>query len=110
MPFANKGVVLLDLSGSIKYASTYFCDLVGIEHSDVAGRSCFDFVFPEDLESAKKLLDESKLPDPAPFPLRMRRTDGAAIWVDVQAAPMKTASGEVYAVSATVTSLIMKNN
>jgi len=49
MPFSNKGAVLVDLTGRIAFASTYFCDLVGVEHSRVAGTSFYDFVLPEDI-------------------------------------------------------------
>jgi len=52
-------------------------------------------VFPEDLGAAKKLLEENKNPNPSPFVFRLRRTEGAPIWVDVQSAPMKTADGQL---------------
>ena len=110
MPFAGKGVVLVDLNGCIRYGSTYFCDLVGVQHSELGGMSCFDFVFPEDLGAAKELLEENKLPNPAPFLFRLRRTDGAGVWVDIQGAPLKTADGQLYAVSATVTLRSEKSN
>jgi len=103
MPFDRKGAVLVDLDGLIAFASTYFCDLVGVEHDEFAGMSCFDFVFPEDMEAAKKLFDENKLPNAAPFSFRLRRTDGTEVWADIQGKAMHTASGEVYAISATVT-------
>jgi len=43
--------------------STYFCDLVGIEHNEVAGR----FVFPEDMDAARNLLETAKLPHADPL-------------------------------------------
>jgi len=68
MPFPNTGVLMLDLNGRIAFASTYFCDLVGLEHDKVPGMSCFDFVFPEDLDEARKLFEANKLPSNAvPF-------------------------------------------
>jgi PAS domain S-box-containing protein len=55
MPFKNTGALLLMLDGRIAFASTYFCDLVGVEHDKVAGKSYFDFVFPEDKDAARTL-------------------------------------------------------
>jgi len=46
MPFKNTGTLLLKLDGEIAFASTYFCDIIGVKHDRVAGMSCFDFVFP----------------------------------------------------------------
>jgi len=75
MPFPGKGVVLVDLTGRTKYGSTYFCDLLHLDHSHISGMSYFDFVLPVDLEAARKLLEENKLPSPVPFPFRPRRAD-----------------------------------
>jgi len=100
MPFPGKGVVLIDLNGRIAYASTYFCDIVGIEHNAIAGMSCFDFVFPEDMDVARELINARKR---VPFRFRLRRKDGSTAWVNVQGTELQTAQGEIYAISATVT-------
>ena len=78
--------------GRIAFASTYFCDLVGVEHDKVAGMSYFDFVFPEDMDAARKLFETNGLADPLRF--RLRRLDGTEIWTDIQAAPVQTAKGD----------------
>ena len=94
---------MVDLNGQIAFANTFFCDLVGVEHSDIKGMSCFDFVFPDDLEAAKRLFEINKLPSAQPFNFKLKRADGTPIWADIQGIAMRTASGEVYAVSATIT-------
>jgi PAS domain S-box-containing protein len=94
---------MLDLSGQIAYASTYFCDLVGVEHDKIAGMSCFDFVFREDMDEAKKLFEANKLAHAKPFRFRLRRADGNELCTDIQGSALQTAHGLVYAVSATVT-------
>jgi PAS domain S-box-containing protein len=104
MPFRDKGVVMLDLNGRILFASTYFCDLVGIEHDKIDRKSCFDFVFPEDLDEAKHRFEANKLPHAKPFRFRVRRVDGTGIWTDIQGAALQSAGGEVYAITATITS------
>ena len=109
MPFPNKGVVLLDLNGRIAYASTYFCDLVGIEHGAIAGISCFDFVFPEDMGAARELLEANKRPNALPFQFRLRRKDGSPVWVKVQGTVLQTADAQIYAISASVTIAELKS-
>jgi PAS domain S-box-containing protein len=101
MPFKNKGALLLDLAGRIAFASTYFCDLVGIEHDEVDGKSWFDFVFPQDIDSARDLFNKGKLP--YGDRIRLRRLDGTAVWTDIHAAPMRERGGRIYAITATVT-------
>ena len=103
MPFSDKGVLIVDLNGQVAFANIYFCDLVGVEHSNIKGMSCFDFVFPGDLDAAKQLFEINKLPSAEPFRFKLKRADGTPIWADIQGVAMRTARGEVYAVSATVT-------
>src|SRR5215831_3520936 len=103
MPFKNAGALLLRLDGRIAFASTYFCDLVGVEHNKIAGKSCFDFVFAEDMDAARKLFDTNLLPHANPLRFRLRHVDGTGICTDIQAAPMQTSHGDVYAITATVT-------
>src|ERR1043165_1332056 len=99
MPFPNTGVLTIDLSGRIAFASTYFCDLVGLDHESVPGMSCFDFVFPDDMDAAKKLFELNKLPQAAPFRFRLRRWDGTEVWTDIQGTVLQTAGGKVYGIS-----------
>jgi PAS domain S-box-containing protein len=103
MPFSGKGVVMVDLNGRIVFASTYFCDLVGIAHDKIAGMSCFDFVYPEDMNEAQNQFELNKEPNAEPFRFRLRRLDGDPVWVDTQGAVLRAAYGDVYAISATVT-------
>ena len=90
---------MLDLDGRIVFASTYVSDLLGVDFDKIMGMSCFDFVFPEDMEAAKRALDVNKIPNAAPFRFRLRRADGTPMWVDIA---MRPANGEAYAISATI--------
>jgi len=65
--------------------------------------SCLDFVFPDDLKAAKELFELNKRPSAEPFHFKLKRADGTPVWADIQGSVMRTANGEVYAVSATVT-------
>jgi PAS domain S-box-containing protein len=103
MPFPGKGAVLIELSGRIAFASAYFCDLVGIEHDKIAGMSFFDFVYPEDMNEARKMFEPTKIPSAEPSSFRLRRIDGGLVWAEIHGAPMEDAHGDAYAISATVT-------
>jgi len=103
VPFRAKGAVMFDLQGRIAFASTAFCDLVGVEHDRVARMSYLDFVFAEDIPEAKTIFELPTAARPRPFRFRLRRSDGVPVWVDIQGAALQTAAGEVYAISATVT-------
>jgi PAS domain S-box-containing protein len=103
MPFKNTVALLLRFDGRIAFGSTYFCDLVGIKYEKITGMSYFDFVFPEDMDAARKLFDTNWLLCANPFRFRLRRADGTEIWIDIQSASLRTANGDVYAITATIT-------
>jgi PAS domain S-box-containing protein len=108
MPFRDKGAVMLDMDGRIVFASTYVSDLLGVEFDKITGMSCFDFVFSEDMDAAKRALDVNKIPNAAPFRFRLRRADGTPIWADIQGVAMQPPHGEVYAISATIVAVESK--
>jgi hypothetical protein len=54
--------------------------LVGVEHGEIKGMSCFDFVFSDDLEAAKQLFEINKRPNAEPFRFKLKRADGTPIW------------------------------
>ena len=99
----EKGSIIVDMKGTITFASSYFCALVRVEADRAAGKSFFDFVYPEDLESAKKGFETSQSPLALPYPLRLRRSDGTEVWTAIQGRPLQTTSREVYGISATIT-------
>ena len=94
------------LNGRIIFGGTYFCELVNIHYSKIAGLSFFDFVFPDDLAEAKQFLQHHRFPKADSFRLRLKRADGTPVWVDIQFAAMKWPDGEVYALSAEVTAKV----
>src|SRR5215510_4020542 len=105
MSFPSKGELMVDGNGRIAFASSYFCDLVGVDYTNIDGRSCFEFLFPDDMHEAKRLLARIKGPSAAPFRVRLRRRDGQPVWVKMQGTALRVAEGDVYAISATVTVL-----
>jgi PAS domain S-box-containing protein len=104
MPFKNTGTLLLDLEGRIAFASTYFCELVGVPLGEAPGKSWLDFVFPEDQGAARDLFETAKLSGADVLRFRLRRLNGTQVLADVQAAPVEAPGGIIYAVTATITS------
>jgi len=99
---AGKGAILLNLEGRIAYANTYFCDLIGVDYTKIAGMSFFDFVFPEDMNRAKDLLELSKKLHSQSFRLKLRAADGKEVLLAVHGDVARTPSGVVCGVHATV--------
>ena len=102
MFFRGNGAVLLNLEGRITHAGTRFCDLVGIEHTKVAGMSFFDFVFPEDIDKARELFEPYKKPPERQFRFRLRALNGVEVWADIRCAPARVASGDLCGVTAMI--------
>src|SRR5260370_42122542 len=51
------------------------------------------YVFPDDVNAAQRLFEATIRGDTNPFHFKLRRSDGSAVWVDVQGTPMHNAAG-----------------
>ena len=94
----DKGRILMQPNGRIIFANMYFCGLVRIPHSDVAGMSLFNFVFSKDLDAARLVFKFNKHLQVDPFSIRLKKRDGVPVWVDIHFDALKRTS----AVSATI--------
>jgi len=65
--------------------------------------SLLDFVFPDDIDKAKELLEINKMPEARPFRFRLRSMNGTEVWAEIQAATARAPSGDVCGVTAMVT-------
>lgn len=63
-------------------------EMLGTTVDAMLGQLSFAFVFPEDVEVAKRLFDFKKRGDTKPFQFRLRRMDGSPVWVSVSNTPM----------------------
>ena len=101
---AYKNSLLINLDGTVRFASCFFCDLVQIDFKHSGGKSFFDFVFPEDAEVVKAQLEGTKRPQVSPFLLKLKRSDGSAVWTEFHRLPIERTSGGVYAMTLTLAS------
>ena len=88
------GIWIIDAEATTAYANDRMGEILGASPSDMVGRPSFDYVFPEDVESARHLFEAKARGDTKPFRFKLRRQDGSAILVDVQGTPMHNAAGE----------------
>ncbi len=90
----QNGIWIIDTEAKTVYVNTRMAEMLGTTPSEMIGQPSFSYVFPEDLESAQRLFDFKKTGSADPFHFTFRRKDGSAIWMDVQATPMRDATGE----------------
>ena len=98
---SKDGVWIIDTDARTLYANSAMAEILGVAPTDLIGKSSFDYVFPEDLEGAKKLFESKRGGDINPFHFRLRRRDGSEIWVDVQGTPMHNLAKEFIGVVGT---------
>lgn len=93
-PAMPDGLWIINAQGSTVYANSDMAQILGTTVSDLIGKDSFQYVFPEDMEAAKRLFAIKEAGDRSPFHFRLRRQDGSAIWTDVQGTPMRNAAGQ----------------
>jgi PAS domain S-box-containing protein len=101
MPKPSDGIWIIDSEARTLYANAVMAEILGGQPSDLIGKHSFDYVFPEDAAAAQRLFESKQGGDATPFHFRLRRTDGSAIWVEVQGSPMRNAAGDFIGIVGT---------
>jgi len=78
-------------------------EILGAKLSEMLGQPSFAYVFPEDVPAAQALFDAKVRGNANPFRFKLRRKDGSAVWVNVQAIPMHNAEGTFKGIVGTFT-------
>ena len=93
-----------DLEGRLVYVSPSSLTLFGFEPEEMVGRSSFDFIHPDDLESARSLLGTLlEEPRSVTYQCRFLRKDGSYIWIEAAARSITDpASGEISELQAAI--------
>lgn len=108
MDASAQGVWLVDTGGFTTFANRRMADLLGYEVDEIVGRQCFDFLHQDDAERARLGFERRKEGDTAARDYRVRRKDGAVIWVSFTAAPMRDEAGNTIGVLAMCTDVTAK--
>ena len=89
-----EGIWVVNPQGGTIFCNERMAQLLGTDVESLKNMSCFDPVFPEDLEEAKRHFG-LQMEGAPPFDFRLRRNDGTSIWVSISSRPMHDDSGAV---------------
>ncbi len=99
----HDGIWIIDADGRTSYVNQRMAEIHGAHRSEIVGRSSFDYIFPEDLGAARLLFAAKKDGHIRPFGFKLRRKDGAAVFVEVHGTPMFNSAGAFKGVVGTFT-------
>ena len=92
---AREGIWTVDVDGRTTFCNERAAAMLGTDRSSMAGRSCFEFAFTEDLPEAKRQFQLKIAGDGGPFDFRFRRADGSAFWASVSGTALRDDSGAI---------------
>jgi PAS domain S-box-containing protein len=78
-----EGIWAMNLDGGILFSNRRIAEILRRPIGLLAGQSCFDFVFPEDAEEARRRFSVALGGDTRSFDFRLRRADESAAWVHI---------------------------
>jgi PAS domain S-box-containing protein len=93
---AVEGIWIVDTTSKTSFVNQRMADILGYTREEMLGRSCFDFVDPEELERARREFQEFELRNiftTEPHEYRFRHKDGSILWLDITGTPMTDDSG-----------------
>ena len=92
---ASEGVWLLDRDGRSQFLNDRMEAILGLTPAEVAERSVFDFVYPEDVEMANAYVADILGGESREFEFRLRQPDGRPIWVRIGTSPVRNDRGRI---------------
>ena len=87
-----EGIWVVNSQGETIFCNERMAALLGTDVESLQKLSCFDPVFPEDLEGAQRQFAQ-QMAGGQPFDFRLRRIDGSPIWVTISCMPVYDDSG-----------------
>jgi len=90
-----EGVWVVSPQGQTIFCNDRMAQILGCDVESLQRSSCFDPVFPEDLDEARRQFEGQMVGGEKPFEFRLRRKDGSPIWVTISCRPMHDDSGGV---------------
>ncbi|ASO05530.1 PAS domain-containing protein [Arenibacter algicola] len=90
------GMIVVDLNGKLRKANPKICEILGYGEKEILEKTVFDFVHPEDVDSAKVEF-EGAIAVQGGFKTekRCRHKDGSYIWIYEAVASVKNDKGEL---------------
>ena len=88
-----EGIWVVSPEGRTIFCNERMAEILGTDVESLQRLSCFDSVFPDDLEEAQRQFGLQMAGGGQPFDFRLRRIDGSAIWVSISCMPMYDGGG-----------------
>ena len=83
-----EGIWVVSPEGRTIFCNERMAEILGTDVESLKRLSCFDPVFPDDIEEAQRQFGLQMAGEGQPFDFRLRRIDGSAIWVSISCMPM----------------------
>ena len=95
------GIWIIDALGHTTFANVRMAQILGTSVDELMRQDSFAYVYPEDLDAARRLFDQKQQGNAEAFPFRLRRKDGSPIDTMIQGTPRFDASGAFQGVVGT---------
>jgi PAS domain S-box-containing protein len=102
---ASEGIWMVDAGGHTTFANRRMGELLGYPPDELMGRHFSDFLDAEDLQRGMAGFARRIEGDPRPREYRFVRSDGAPLWLDFTAVPMRGNGGELTGILAMCTDI-----
>ncbi len=91
------GITLARRDGSLLDVNPGLCQMLGYSRDELIGRPVFDLIHPDDRDATMRLVDEVLAGARERYTVerRLLRQDGATVWVNVAANPVRDAQGRI---------------
>ena len=99
---ANEGVIVVDADGKIFFANEIMAERLGFEMKNMPGRSIFDFIQKEDLETFILHYYHRKTGVSERYRLKMKDKNGDTVWVWINSTPLHDQQGHFAGILAMV--------
>ena len=83
-----EGMWVVNSQGETIFCTERMAEILGTDVECLKRLSCFDVVFPDDEDKARRQFELQMTGRGQPFDFRLRRMDGSAIWVSISCKPM----------------------
>ena len=90
-----EGIWVVDPQGRTIFCNERMAKILGTDVESLEKMTCFDPVFPADLEEARRQFGLQMVRAGEPFDFRLRRNDGSAVWVSISCRQMYDQSGDI---------------
>lgn len=101
---ASEGIWIIDNDARTAFSNRRMAELLGYSSEEMLGRSCLDFIHPEDRERGRGLQQRIE-GDSSPHEYRALRKDGSIVWLDFTATPVRDNSGAITGLLAMCTDI-----